>query len=614
LKQITETSPVQDYLENLHAQFAGLTEGSVATYIPELAKADPNWFGICLVTASGAVYEVGDSRIPFTIQSISKPFVYGMALEECGRVEVLKKVGLEPTGNPFNSISLEAGTGRPLNPMINAGAIASTSLVAGDTPELQLKCILNTLSLFAGSQLSIDASIYRSESETGHRNRAIGYMLRNFGILTKDPIPTVETYFQQCSVTVTCRQLGLMAATLANRGTNPVTGKRAIRGEYVENVLSIMGSCGMYDAAGEWMYSVGMPAKSGVAGGIIAVLPGHLGIGVFSPPLNTWGNSVRGIKVCDALSRHCDLHLFNRSSSVASALRLKADGTEFSSNRSRPADQRHLLRDFGSRIHVYQLQGELSFSTAESVVRDIIEHFDELAFLLLDFRRVLSLSESACWLLHELLIKADKKGKSVVFSHTHHLSLLRRYMTARLGTQRERLFRTADDNDLALEWCENALLARLTVERSTPEPTSTPVYELCQDLDADEYGIFSASLQRRRFKSGEIILKSGDPANEMFFLAQGEVSVLIQTETGSRKRLAAMGPGMTFGEMAVIDGAPRSATVVADTDVECDILTTQELELLGRRYPEIRIKLLKSLTLSLSRRLRAANRELGLLR
>ncbi len=614
MKQITETSPVQDYLEDLHTQFAGISEGSVATYIPELAKADPNWFGICLVTASGAVYEVGDSQIPFTIQSISKPFVYGMALEEHGRVEVLKKVGLEPTGNPFNSISLEAGTGRPLNPMINAGAIASTSLVAGDTPAIKLKSILNTLSLYAGSQLDYDRSVYRSESETGHRNRAIGYMLRNFGILTEDPIPAVETYFQQCSVTVTCRHLGLMAATLANRGVNPVTGKRAIRGEYVENVLSIMGSCGMYDAAGEWMYSVGMPAKSGVAGGIIAVLPGHLGIGVFSPPLNTWGNSVRGIKVCDALSRHCDLHLFNRASTGPSAIRLKAGGTDFSSNRSRPADQRGLLREFGARIYVYQLQGELSFSTAESVVRDIIESFDGMAFLILDLRRVLNLSESACWLFHELLLKAHKQAKSVVFSHSHHLSLLRRYMTARLGTQRELIFRTADDNDMALEWCENALLASLTVTRLNTTPPATPAYELCQDLDADEYAIFSASLQRRSFRSGEIILKAGDPAHEMFFLAQGEVSVIIQTETGTRKRLAAMGPGMTFGEMAVIDGAPRSATVVADTDVECDVITAQELELLGRRYPEIRIKLLKSLTLSLTRRLRAANRELGLLR
>ena len=498
--------------------------------------------------------------------------------------------------------------------MINAGAIASTSLVAGDTPELKVKSILNIFSLFAGSQLTVDASVYESESRTGHRNRAIGYMLRNFGILTDDPNPIVEAYFQQCAISVTCRNLGLMAATLANRGVNPVTGKRAIRGEYVENILSIMGSCGMYDAAGEWMYTVGMPAKSGVAGGIIAVLPGHLGIGVFSPPLNSWGNSVRGIHVCDALSRHCDLHLFNRASAAASAIRIKASGADFFSNRSRPAHQRSLLQQFGTRIHVYQLQGELSFATTETVIREVIEGLDAFDFLVLDMRRVLTLSESACWLFSELLAKAHKRGKVIVFSHTQKVPLLRRYMSARLGAQRELLFRTSEDNDMALEWCENALLETLPSPIGAPGLSSSLSYELCHDFDPEEQSIFAASLQRRHYQPGETIIRVGDPAHEMFFLSQGEVSVILVTEDGTRKRLAAMGPGMTFGEMAVIDGAPRSANVVADTAVECDVISDNDLEHLGRRFPEIRIKLLKNLTLSLSRRLRAANRELGLLR
>lgn len=551
MKSNIETSPVQDYLANLHSQFAGLTEGAVATYIPELAKANP---------------------------------------------------------------SLEAGTGRPLNPMINAGAIASTSLIAGETPELKVKNILNTFSLFAGSQLTIDADVYQSESRTGHRNRAIGYMLRNFGILADDPNPIVETYFQQCAISVTCRNLGLMAATLANRGINPVSGKRAIRGEYVENILSIMGSCGMYDAAGEWMYTVGMPAKSGVAGGIIAVLPGHLGVGVFSPPLNSWGNSVRGIQVCDSLSRHCDLHLFNRASASASAIRLKASGADFSSNRSRPADQCSRLRQFGSRIQVYQLQGELSFATTETVIRDVIDGLEAMDFLVFDMRRVLTLSESACWLFSELLAKVQKRGKAIVFSHIQRVPLLRRYMTARLGAQRELLFRAADDNDMALEWCENALLASLTAPHEVTGIPSSLTYELCQDFDPDEQSIFAASLRRRHYRSGEIIIQIADPAYDMFFLTKGEVSVILFMEDGTLKRLAAMGPGMTFGEMAVIDGSPRSATVVADSVVECDVITANDLEQLGRRFPEIRIKLLKNLTISLTRRLRSANRELGLLR
>src|SRR5438045_3642111 len=174
------SSPVLDYLEQLHKEYASLTEGQVATYIPELAKADPNWFGICLVTAAGHVYEVGDSRQPFTIQSISKPFTYGLALEDRGLDQVLAKIGVEPTGEAFNSISLAPETGRPLNPMINAGAIAAASLIAGHSAEDKLARLLRVYSLYAGRSLALDDAVYTSERSTGHRNRAIGHMLRNF--------------------------------------------------------------------------------------------------------------------------------------------------------------------------------------------------------------------------------------------------------------------------------------------------------------------------------------------------------------------------------------------------------------------------------------------------
>src|SRR5437773_61022 len=237
------SSPVQDYLDQLHAEYSGIAEGKVANYIPELAKADPNWFGICLVTLNGTIYEVGDSTQPFTIQSISKPFVYGLALEDHGRADVLARVGLEPTGDAFNSISLDRGTGRPRNPMINAGAIATAGLVSGKTAQIRLKRLLEMMGAYAGRELELDPSVYRSESETGHRNRAIGHMLRNFDMIAGDPAPIVELYFQQCSITVTCRDLALMAATLANRGVNPCTGQQAIRAEYVESVLSVLGSC-----------------------------------------------------------------------------------------------------------------------------------------------------------------------------------------------------------------------------------------------------------------------------------------------------------------------------------------------------------------------------------
>src|SRR5712671_5568081 len=212
------TSPVLDYLEHLRDECAAVKDGAVATYIPGLATANPNWFGICLVTTTGAVYELGDSRQPFTIQSISKPFVYGLALEDQGRSHVLTRVGLEPTGDAFNSISLDPGTGRPRNPMINAGAIATAGLISGKTPQTRLKRLMDMIGTYAGRELGVDESVYRSESETGHRNRAIGHMLRNFDMITGDPTPIVELYFQQCSIAVTCRDLALMAGTLANRG------------------------------------------------------------------------------------------------------------------------------------------------------------------------------------------------------------------------------------------------------------------------------------------------------------------------------------------------------------------------------------------------------------
>jgi len=294
--------PMQDYLAELHSRFSSLHEGEVASYIPELAKANPDWFGISVVTVDGYAYTVGDSDQRFTMQSISKPFVYAAALADRGKEAVLRKVGVEPSGDAFNSISLHHQTGAPLNPMINAGAIATTSLVAGDGAEAQWRRIEETMAALIGHGIEVDEAVYRSESETGFRNRAIAWMLKNFGIVEGDPMSSLENYFRQCSILVSCRDLALMAATLANCGVHPVTGKRALPDECVEPVLSVMATCGMYDYAGSWLYEVGMPAKSGVGGGIIAVSPGKFGIAVISPPLDEAGNSVRAQKAIADIS------------------------------------------------------------------------------------------------------------------------------------------------------------------------------------------------------------------------------------------------------------------------------------------------------------------------
>ena len=304
-------SPLRAFLRDLHAKYQGLSDGKVADYIPEISKADPNWFGLCLVTADGQRFEFGDIEQAFTIQSISKPFVYGMALADLGREATLARISVEPSGDAFNSIELEAGTHRPHNPMVNAGAIAAASLVTGDGPADRLNRVLDTFARYIGHPVSVDMAVFTSERATGHRNRAIAHLMRNFDIIDDRIEEALDLYFKQCSILVTCRDLAMMAATLANGGVNPITKDRALPPEYVRDVLSTMYTCGMYDFAGEWAYRIGLPAKSGVGGGIIAVVPGEAGIAVFSPPLDARGNSVRGIRVCEELANRFGLHIFD---------------------------------------------------------------------------------------------------------------------------------------------------------------------------------------------------------------------------------------------------------------------------------------------------------------
>ncbi len=306
-------SSLQSILEDLHNRYKSLQDGVVANYIPELAKVNPDLFSICLVTVDGEVYQVGDRDQLFTIQSISKVFAYGLALEDCGRDDVLTKVGVEPTGDAFNAIILDEQSKRPYNPMVNAGAIATTNLIKGADSTERLNRLLDMFRRYVGHDVFVDISVFTSERATGHRNRAMAHLMLNFGMIQPNIEESLDLYFQQCAVMVNCKDLAVMAATLANKGINPVTGYRALENIYVKDILSVMYTCGMYNFAGEWAYKVGIPAKSGVCGGIIAVVPNRMGIGVFSPLLDRRGNSVRGVKVCEELSRILGLHLFDCS-------------------------------------------------------------------------------------------------------------------------------------------------------------------------------------------------------------------------------------------------------------------------------------------------------------
>src|SRR5205085_11365361 len=260
---MSNMSEMQGMVDRVHEKYRSFDEGSVATYIPELAKANPDHFGICVVTVDGHIFRCGDWDKEFTIQSICKPFAFQMALEEFGRERVLARVGVEPSGDAFNSIELDPRTMGPFNPMVNAGAIAVASLIKKDSATAGVRAYVEKMQLAAGRKLKVDSSVLASESATGNRNRAIAYLMLNFGIIDEDVSHTLHQYFSQCSLLVNCRDLALMAATLANMGTNPMTREPVFDFQYIKDVLAIMFTCGLYDHAGEWAYRVGLPAKSG---------------------------------------------------------------------------------------------------------------------------------------------------------------------------------------------------------------------------------------------------------------------------------------------------------------------------------------------------------------
>jgi glutaminase len=319
-ENLMEKHELQGVIEDLYNKYLCDRGGKVATYIPELGKADPEDFGICLVSSDGRIFETGNCEQSFTLQSVSKPFTFGMAIEELGHEQVFQRVGVEPSGEPFNSIELQAGTNRPYNPMVNAGAITVTALLHAQYREAAFDTIQKRLSAAAGRSLSIDKDVYASETATGHRNRAIAYLLLNFGMVHAEAEDALDLYFKQCSMLVNCRDLAIMAATLSNMGRNPLTGVSVFDHRSVKDILSIMFTCGMYDYSGQWAYEVGVPAKSGVSGGVMAVVNRQLGVATYSPLLDIHGNSRRGIGVCTELAARLGLHAFDLMNSGSSFL------------------------------------------------------------------------------------------------------------------------------------------------------------------------------------------------------------------------------------------------------------------------------------------------------
>lgn len=302
---------VQKLTEETYGKFCEVDSGKNADYIPALAEVSPQLFGICLAEVSGELHEAGDTTVEFSIQSVSKPFVFGLICQSIGEDAARENLGANSTGLPFNSVlAIERSDDGTTNPMVNAGAIAASSLAPGANAEEKWHFLRDGLSRFAGRQLAIDQRVYESEMATNQRNQGIAGLLRSYQKIFWDPAEATDIYTRQCSLNVTTRDLAVMAATLANGGVNPLTGQSVIDPIHCQHVLAVMVTAGLYENSGDWLYETGLPGKSGVSGGMVTVSPGKVGMATFSPPLDEAGNSVRGQLCARHLSARLGLNLF----------------------------------------------------------------------------------------------------------------------------------------------------------------------------------------------------------------------------------------------------------------------------------------------------------------
>jgi glutaminase len=597
--------PVGQFLAACVAAHAGNNDGAAANYIPELSKANPALFGVALATIDGHVYEAGDSQAPFTIQSISKAFVFALALERLGHERVEATIGVEPSGEPFNSIHLNSDN-RPFNAMVNAGAIACSGLIHQIAGDLAFERILEALSSFAGRSLDVDESVFESERATGDRNRAIGFLLRNYDVVKGDVNAVLDVYFRQCSILVNARDLAVMAATLANRGVNPITGEQVVSPYAVARTLSVMTSSGMYDYAGEWVYRVGIPAKSGVGGGIVAALPSQFGHGTFSPLLDSHGNSVRGLKVCEEFSSHFDLHVLNRNNDVRTSVIADYDIRGMSSRRNRQPSEQQILDERHKDIRIIELIGALSFASVDYVTRRLTREIPRPQFQIVDLRRVPTMTKGAGMLLAKSLAMLTNAGATVILSGLEKSSDEWAALAPLVADiSKLRVFEQLDE---AIEWAEDQIIYLYGGYENAQESAGLSEHFLLAGLTDGQIAELASLTTQRRFQSGQRIITCGDPATSLFFLQAGMVSVKLP----SGVRLATLTQGMVFGEMALIEG-PRHADIWADTAVTCLELPLEEFRRFRDRSPALGERIARNLATILARRLIAANNKIDLL-
>ncbi|MFG1214267.1 glutaminase A [Xanthobacter flavus] len=601
----TLETPLLRFLKDTHADFSRIDEGEVASYIPELGKANPDHFGIAVATTDGHVYEAGDTQVPFTIQSVSKAMVFALALDLLGAERVEAAIGVEPSGEAFNSIRLRADN-KPFNAMVNAGAIACSGLIAESTGGDAFELIRQALGRFAGRDLGVDEAVFESERSTGDRNRAIAYLLRTYGGVTGDVDRLLDVYFRQCSVLVTARDLAVMGATFANHGVNPLTGVTVASNYAVARTLAVMSSSGMYDFAGEWIYRVGVPAKSGVGGGILAALPSQLGLGTFSPRLDMHGNSVRGIRTCEAISEAFDLHMLSRRDDVRTCIVADYDFRTVPSKPGRQPHEQDILSARSGAIRAIELAGKLSFASMDYVTRRLTDPAGVPEFLILNLHRVATITDAGLRLLTGLIKNQLPAATTAVIAGVEAASPLTPQLKAlREQGVRVRIFPTYD---AAVEWAEDQVVyrhggfSRIEVEADLSRQA------LLAGLSPQELTDLSRLGTRVVFPAGTRIISANEPPARVYFLLRGMVSARSVGDV----RLSTMIPGMVFGEMALIE-QPRSTDVWADTEAVCVEVTADQFRAFQETHARAADRIMRNLAILLAGRMRMATARIEML-
>ena len=609
MKQVSENFlPMASFLKDVHSTSISNISGKNADYIPELSGADPNQFGIALTSSDGYVHEIGDSLNIFTIQSISKAFVYSLALELVGEQAVNEIIGVEPSGEAFNSIKFQDDN-RPFNPMINAGAIACTALIYSLEGTNAFNRIQEIMGRFAGRNLHLDQKVFESENATGDRNRAIAWLLKNNKIMKTDVEKSLLTYFKQCSLQVSARDLSIMGATLACNGFNPVTKKRVISINNAIKTMSIMASAGMYDYSGEWLYRVGLPAKSGVGGGIIAALPSQFGLGSFSPPLDQQGNSVRGIEVCKIVSSYYNLHILETEGNIEDVISASYNLQNVRSSTERQEHDINILLKYGKNACVLELTGSLNFMAIDYIIRQVNKHTAK-EFIILSMRKVSRFSSGAEKMLEAFIQNLSNINNKIIFSDIKFNSEIKSNILNNFRSIESISPLYFKETNEAIRWVEDKLLTKYASTKKPSERVSLKKQLLLKGLSPIELEFLKTQLISRKYEVDATIISKGDAADGIYFLQSGQVDISVK----KNRSLTTINAGACFGEFSLVSPhTKRSANVIAVTDCFCEYLPIKTIETVRLSHSNIIEILLKNVALLLLERLQNSNDKISAL-